>query len=84
MQKQKVQKSKHPKTTKKNILGKVDKIVVAKPWEKINKHKDNPVSHTGQQYLKFLNTSYFSKVSRYYLRHGTYTHAPEGTSEQSS
>jgi len=59
----------------------INKIVVAKPWDKINKYKDNPVSHTGQQYLKFINTSYFSKVSQYYLKHGVYIHAPEGTSE---
>ena len=42
---------------------------------------ENPVRHTGQEYLKFINTKVFSEASAYYLKHGTYTHAPEGTSE---
>ena len=56
-------------------------IVIAQPWEDLDKHKNNPVRHTGQNYLKFINTDVFSEVSKYYLKHKVYTHAPEGTSE---
>ena len=64
------------------LLGpKKDKIIIAKPWYKIDKTKNDPVRHTDHKYLKFLNTLVFSEASRYFLRHGYYTSAPEGTSE---
>ena len=56
-------------------------IITSKRWDKLDPQKINPVRHTGQEYLKFINTEIFSEASKYYLRHGTYTHAPEGTSE---
>ena len=56
-------------------------IIIAQPWENLDKYKNNPVIHTGQEYLKFINTDLFSEVSKYYLKHKVYTHAPEGTSE---
>ena len=65
----------------KRIEVKENNIVSATPWTKIDSDKLNPVSHTTQDYLKFVNTAYFSETSKYYLRHGVYTHAPEGTSE---
>ena len=54
---------------------------VADKWKNIDKNKINPVRHTGQEYLKFINTEIFSESSKYYLKHKCYTHAPEGTSE---
>jgi len=56
-------------------------IITSKKWDKLDPQKVNPVRHTGQEYLKFINTEIFSETSKYYLRHGVYTHAPEGTSE---
>ena len=56
-------------------------IITSKKWDKLDPQKVNPVRHTGQEYLKFINTEIFSEASKYYLRHGVYTHAPEGTSE---
>lgn len=56
-------------------------IIIAQPWEDLEKYKDNPVRHTEQNYLKFINTEVFSETSKYFLRHGVYTHAPMGTSE---
>lgn len=56
-------------------------IITSKKWDKLDPQKINPVRHTGQEYLKFINTEIFSETSKYYLKHGVYTHAPEGTSE---
>ena len=81
MPKQKRVNIKVPNTTLNLTQVKDDKIVIAKPWHKIDKFKHNPVRHTGQKYLKFLNTEVFSESCKYYLRHGYYTNAPEGTSE---
>ena len=81
MPKQKQVSIKHQNTTSKLIEDKVNNIIIAKPWEKIDKFKHDPVKHTGQKYLKFLNTEVFSESSKYYLKRGYYTNAPEGTSE---
>ena len=54
---------------------------LAKSWEEIDPNKNNPLKHTDQDYLKFVNTNLFSESSKYFLKHGVYTHAPEGTSE---
>ncbi|QDP46357.1 MAG: hypothetical protein GOVbin1709_19 [Prokaryotic dsDNA virus sp.] len=64
----------------KNIKDKVDNTI-AIPWSEIDKNKNNPVRHTDQEYLHFIDTVRFSETSQYYLKHGVYTHAPEGTSE---
>ena len=56
-------------------------IIVAKSWEKLDSQIVSPVRHTGQDYLKFINTDIFSATARFYLKHKTYTHAPEGTAE---
>ena len=56
-------------------------IIVAKSWEKLDPKIVSPVRHTGQDYLKFINTEIFSETARFYLKHKVYTHAPEGTAE---
>ena len=55
-----------------------EKIIVAKNHINIDQ---NPIYHTGQNYLKFINTSYFSVSTQHYLKHKCYTHAPSGTTE---
>lgn len=55
--------------------------IIATPWDEIDPDIINPVRHTGQKYLKFINTEEFSEASKYFLKHGYYTDAPEGTSE---
>lgn len=57
---------------------------IATPWSLLPGELgdlSNPVRHTGQQYLKFVNTEGFSEASKRFLKHGSYTDAPEGTSE---
>jgi len=56
-------------------------VKLAKLWKEIDPNKNNPLKHTDQDYLKFVNTNLFSESSKYFLKHGVYTHAPEGTSE---
>jgi hypothetical protein len=75
------QDSKDQKTTPNLIKARESNIVVAQSWEDLDKHKVNAVRHTSNKYLKFINTEVFSETSKYFLRHGVYTHAPEGTSE---
>ena len=81
MPKHKQVKINDPKIILNPIIVKEDKIIIAKPWYKIDKTKNDPVRHTDNKYLKFLNTLVFSEASRYFSRHGYYTSAPEGTSE---
>ena len=81
MRKAKHLKIKAVRTMSKLTEGKENNIVKATPWSKLDSEKHNPLRHTKQEYLKFVNTAYFSEASRYYLKHGVYTHAPEGTSE---
>lgn len=60
---------------------KKDNIVVATKWENEDKSVQNPVRNTGQDYLKFVNTSYFNEEARKFLEWGYYTNAPVGTIE---
>jgi len=57
------------------------KIITSENWNKLNPTIISPVRHTGQQYLKFINTEIFSESAKHYLKHKVYTFAPEGTSE---
>lgn len=57
------------------------KLITALPWTEVDSEKENPVRHTGQEYLKFVTTEQFSEASRHFLKHKCYTFAPEGTSE---
>jgi hypothetical protein len=57
-----------------------EKIIVANKHTNLEEYK-NPIRHTTQDYLKFVNTSYFSLAAQHYLKHKVYTHAPAGTSE---
>ena len=52
-------------------------IVTALPWSEIEPEKENPVRHTGQEYLKFITTEQFSEASRHFLKHKCYTFAPK-------
>jgi len=54
---------------------------IGSEWSKLDPNKENPVRHTGQKYLKFVNTAVFSESARHYLKHKSYTLAPMGTSE---
>lgn len=60
-------------------MGRKEKIGIE--WNELDPNKDNPVRHTGQKYLKFVNTAVFSESARHYLKHKCYTLAPMGTSE---
>ena len=57
-----------------------EKIIVANKLTNIEE-QDNPIRHTGNDYLKFVNTSYFSLSAQHYLKHKCYTLAPPGTTE---
>jgi len=57
------------------------KIITSENWNKIDSNIISPVRHTGQEYLKFVNTEIFSESAKHYLKHKVYTFAPEGTSE---
>ena len=48
---------------------------VAVPWDSIQPGIRNPVSNTNHDYLKFINTDYFSEEARHYLKYGYYTSA---------
>ena len=54
---------------------------VGKKWTEIDETKNNPVRHTGEDYIKFENTEVFSESAKHFLKHKTYTFAPPGTSE---
>ena len=54
---------------------------IGEEWNKLEPDKKNPVRHTGQKYLKFINTQVFSESAKHYLKHKCYTLAPMGTSE---
>lgn len=56
-------------------------IVVASKWENIDSSVENPVRNTGQDYLKFINSSYFNEEARRFMEWGYYTSAPVGTIE---
>ena len=38
-------------------------IIIAQPWEDLEKYKDNPVRHTTQDYLKFIDQPEFFNES---------------------
>src|SRR6056297_2457839 len=56
-------------------------VVVATKWENEDKSIESPVKNTGQDHLKFINTSYFNEEARRFLEWGYYTDAPLGTLE---
>lgn len=54
---------------------------IAIPWIKEQADIANPVRNTNHEYLKFVNTTYFSEEARHFLRHGFYTSAKFGTKD---
>lgn len=59
------------------IITPPEDIVVAKPWNVI----ENPIRNSGQQYLKFVNSSVFQEEGRHFLKYGYYTNAPYGSKD---
>lgn len=55
------------------------RIKVAQKWENVDSNIKNPVRNTNQDYLKFINTSYFTEEAQKFLQWGYYTDAPPGT-----
>lgn len=55
------------------------KTKVAQKWNNVDSNVINPIRNTKQDYLKFINTSYFSEDAMNFLKHGRYTDAPPGT-----
>lgn len=56
-----------------------DEQLIAQPWAEINPAIVSPVRNTGQEYLRFINTSEFSRAAQHFMRHGCYTLAPPDT-----
>lgn len=54
-------------------------IKVAQKWENIDSSIKNPVKNTNQDYLKFINSSYFNEEARRFMEYGYYTDAPVGS-----
>ena len=56
-------------------------VVSAIKWSSIDPLIKNPVSNTGHQYLKFINTRLFSEEARKFMKNGYYTIAPKGSKD---